>query len=120
MKTTNRLLAGATACATFGLLALGAAPAMAATTCPNPNSPAYPNGYYTKLIVTGISCAGGKEVMRAHRKCRVRNGGVKGRCPRINGWSATEKRRVSPTEFSSRVTLKKGSRTIVYYYSQDT
>lgn len=115
----NRLLAAATTCAVLGLGALGAAPASAAT-CSNPNSPEYPNGYYTKLVVTNISCSGGKDVMHAHRKCRVRNGGIKGRCARFSGWRCTETRRSSSTEFSARVTCKKGSRKVVYYYSQDT
>lgn len=119
MKRTPRLLAAAATCATLGLATMGAGTASAAT-CSNPNSPEYPNGYYTKLVVTGISCSGGKDVMHAHRKCRVRRGGVDGYCKRFNGWRCTEVRRSSSTEFSSRVTCKKGSRKVVYYYSQDT
>jgi hypothetical protein len=118
MIPRTRLLAAAAACAAIALPAIGASPAAATATCKGANSPEYPNGYYTKLVVTGISCAGGKDVMHGHYKCRIKNG-RKGRCPSFNGWSCSEKRRSGPTEFSSRVTCTKGNRKVVYYYSQD-
>lgn len=91
----------------------------ATATCPKPNSPPYPNGYYNRLVVTGTSCASGKKVMHAHHKCRTKHG-VRGRCGHVLGYRCTEKRRSISTEFNSRVTCKNGTRKVVYYYTQNT
>lgn len=109
------LAAAATVAAAVPLL--GASPAVAAKSC----SPgAYPgDGYFTRLTVTGISCAGGRSVERGHYTCRTRRG-IKGKCPRFSGWRCTEKRQAIPTEYNARVTCTKGSRKVVYYYQQNT
>lgn len=115
-KRRTRLLAAAAATAALALPAAGASPAAAATCKPG----AYPgNGYFTSLKAFGISCKGARDVMRAHYRCRVRNG-IRGRCPRVNGWRATEKRVAISTEYNARVTLRKGSRKVVYTYQQNT
>ena len=117
-KPRTRLLAAAATCAVLALPAFGAAPASAATTCSKLG--AYPGqGYFTSLKVTNISCAGGKDVMRGHYRCRIKNG-IKGRCRSFNGWSCTERRQAISTEYNARVICKKSGRTVNYTYSQDT
>lgn len=98
----------------------------ATATCPGANSPTYNSagygtqgGYFNRLVVTGLSCASGKKLMHAHHKCRFHNGGVKGRCAHVNGYSCTEKRTTSRIEINSRVTCKNGNRKVVYYYTQN-
>jgi hypothetical protein len=110
-----RLLAVA-ACAAAAVPLIGASAAAAATCTPGK----YPGqGYFTSLKVTGISCGGGRDVMRAHYRCRTKNG-IKGKCARVSGYRCSEKRNAIPTEYNARVTCKKGSRKVVYTYSQDT
>lgn len=112
----TRLLAAAAACAALALPAFGAAPASAAT-CGGLGK--YPgDGYFTSLKVTNISCAGGKDVMRGHYQCRIKNG-KRGRCPSFNGWSCTERRQAIATEYNARVICKKSGRTVNYTYQQN-
>jgi hypothetical protein len=115
IRRTRRLLAVAACAAAVPLV--GASSASAAT-CGGLGK--YPGqGYFTSLKVTGISCSGGKAVMKGHYRCRTKNG-IKGKCASFNGWRCSEKRQVIPTEYNARVTCKKGSRTVVYTYQQDT
>jgi hypothetical protein len=117
MTPRTRLLAAAASTAAIALSAVGASPA-AAKTCGG--LPDYPGqGYYLKLTVSGISCSGGKAVMKGHYRCRTKHG-IKGKCPSFNGWSCSEKRRAISTEYSSKVTCRKSGRTVVYYYQQNT
>jgi hypothetical protein len=110
-----RLLVAAI-CAAAALPLAGASPAAAATCKPGK----YPGqGYFTSLKVSHISCSGGRDVMRAHYRCRTRNG-IKGRCPSFNGWRCTERRQAIATEYNARVTCRKGSRTVIYTYQQNT
>ena len=110
------LLTAALATAAAGTL-IGAGPAAATKNC-TPGS--YPgSGYFTSLKVTGISCSGGRSVEKGHYRCRTKHG-IKGRCSSFSGWSCTEKRNAIATEYNARVTCKKGSRTVVYTYQQDT
>ena len=113
--TKPRLLAAAVGVAAALSLA-GASPAVAATCKPGK----YPGqGYFTSLKVTNISCSGGRDVMRAHYRCRTKHG-IKGRCPSFNGWRCTETRNAIATEYNARVTCRKGSRKVVYTYQQNT
>jgi hypothetical protein len=116
VRRTRRLLATA-ACAAAALPLAGASSAAAAT-CSGLGK--YPGqGYFTSLKVTGISCSGGKAVMRGHYRCRTKKG-IRGKCPSFNGWRCSEKRQAIPTEYNARVTCTKGSRKVVYTYQQDT
>lgn len=117
-RTRLLALAAGAAC----IVPLAAASPAAAKSCPltTKEQNSYPGqGYYTSLKATGISCSGAKDVMRAHYRCRTRNG-IQGKCPRLNGWRCSEKRVSASTEYNSRVTCRKGSRTVVYTYNQDT
>ena len=99
---------------------IGAGPALATKNCTPGSYPSSKGGYFLSLKVTGISCAGGRSVEMGHYRCRTKHG-IKGRCPSFNGWRCTEVRgRSIPTEYSARVTCKKGSRKVVYTYQQDT
>ena len=107
------------------LAALAAAVACAlpsaarAATC---HPPSYPgSGYFTSLTVHGTSCATGKKLALAYRRCRIRHGGVKGRCPGgVMGYACKERRNSIPTEIDAEVTCTRGARKIVHTYQQNT
>jgi len=88
-----------------------------AATC---SAPKYPgSGYFTSVKVSRLSCADGRRLVLNHYRCRTRSG-PKGRCARTSGYRCTEKRTTIPTEINGRVTCKRGSRSVVYTYQQNT
>jgi hypothetical protein len=89
--------------------------ANAARTCAPGKYPG--QGYFQRLVVSHVSCATGKRVMRAHYRCRVKHG-RKGFCPRVLGYRCKEVRNGISTEYNARVTCTRGSRKVVYYYQQ--
>ena len=125
---TRRLLTTATVALVALSLGAGSAAAAGPTataalkTCSSPNSPKYPSskgGYFTKLIVDGLSCADGKKVMMAHARCRLDNG-LKGKCPSVKSYTCTQRAgEVSSTEYNARVTCKKGNRRVQYFFQQN-
>lgn len=117
MTTPRTRLLGALAVTAAAAVAGSAASPAVAKTCSRPDYPG--QGYFNKVEAFGIGCPGAKKVVLAHYRCRTKNG-IKGRCPRFNGWTANEKRQAIATEYNARVTLKKGARKVVYYYNQDT
>lgn len=76
--------------------------------------------YVTTLTVTGVSCAAGKRQVRAFHRCRNRDGGRKGRCPRVDGYRCSDRRTGIRTQFSGRVVCRRGSRTVRHTYTQFT
>ena len=76
--------------------------------------------YVTTLSVTGLSCSSGKRQVRAFHRCRVRNGGRDGRCPRVDGWRCSDRRSGIRTQFSGRVRCTRGSRVVRHTYTQFT
>ena len=76
--------------------------------------------YVTTLSVSRLSCSSGKRQVRAFHRCRNRNGGRDGRCARVDGWRCSERRSGIKTQFSGRVTCKRGSRTVRHTYTQFT
>lgn len=77
--------------------------------------------YVTSLKVTGVTCAGGKRVVKAFNACRRASGGVRGGCTRrVLGYRCTERRQSIPTQFASRATCKNGSRVARFSYTQFT
>ena len=76
--------------------------------------------YVTTLSVTGLSCSAGKRQVRAFHRCRNRNGGRDGRCPRVDGYRCSDRRSGIKTQFSGRVTCRRGSRTVKHTYTQFT
>jgi hypothetical protein len=93
----------------------------AARACAAPHYPG--NGYFTSLRVAHTSCGTGRKVALAHYRCR-RKHGVRGHCHHaVLRFSCKEYRPASariPTQYSSRVTCKRGSRRVVFVYQQNT
>lgn len=96
----------------------GASAASAAKSCSTPNYPG--SGYFTSLKVSGTSCATARKVTLSHYRCRVRRGGADGRCTSTLSYRCSERRTSIPTEINARVTCKRGSRTVIYTYQQNT
>jgi hypothetical protein len=77
--------------------------------------------YTTSLSVKRVSCSKGESLVKAYYNCRKNNGGKKGRCGGVSGYSCTEKRYdVIPTQFSATATCKKGKKKVVHKYTQFT
>lgn len=117
-----KFLAAALAAALLLAVAASSGPitqAQAATPCKPPSR--YPgSGYFTSLKVSRTSCATGRKLTLAYYRCRVKNGRA-GTCnKRVLNYRCTEKRNRIPTEINARVTCKRGSRTIVHTYQQNT
>jgi hypothetical protein len=94
----------------------GARPtAHAARSCSPPKYPG--QGYFTSLQVSHVGCATGRKVTLAHYRCRIKHG-RKGHCARVLHYRCSETRRAIPTEYTSRVTCKRGARKVVYTYEQ--
>ena len=119
MTIARRGLLTAAVAAAAAVPLIGAGPAAATKNC-SPGS--YPgSGYFTSLKVTGISCAGGRDVEKGHYRCRTKHG-VQGKCRSFNGYSCSERRPASgrnKVEYNAKVTCKKSNRTVVYTYQQN-
>lgn len=77
--------------------------------------------YVTSLKVTRTNCATGKKLVKAYYRCRVRNGGVTGKCrSKVMGYSCRETRSGISVQFNATVTCRAGSRTVVHTYTQNT
>lgn len=77
--------------------------------------------YTTSLSVRKVSCSKGESLVKAYYACRKRNGGKRGRCRRVSGYSCSERRYDSiPTQFSATATCKKGGKKVVHKYTQFT
>jgi hypothetical protein len=77
--------------------------------------------YTTALSVKRVSCSKGESLVKAYFGCRKRNGGKKGRCGGVSGYSCSERRYDSiPTQFSATATCKKGKKQVVHKYTQFT
>jgi hypothetical protein len=77
--------------------------------------------YTTSLSVKRTSCSKGESLVRAYYNCRKRNGGKKGHCGGVSGYSCSERRsNAIPTQFDASVTCKKGRKTIKHTYTQFT
>jgi len=114
---SSRLAAGAVALAAASLLLL-VAPAAQAKSCKVGNDRSYGTTYVLKIGVKGVSCRSGKALIRAFHDCRP---GKKGRCPRVSGYSCTERRfNAIPISYDSDVTCTKGSRKVTHRYTQFT
>jgi len=77
--------------------------------------------YTTALSVKRVSCSKGESLVRSYYDCRRDNGGKKGRCSGVSGYSCSERRYdVIPTQFSATATCKKGKKKVVHKYTQFT
>jgi hypothetical protein len=104
----------------LGLL-LASVPAASASGCSVSTKPrAYGPTYVTSLSVVRVSCADGKDLIRAYDRCRRARAGVRGRCPRVHRFRCSERRRSISTEFSAKVSCARGARQVRFAYSQFT
>ena len=103
--------------AALAIVALAGVGTASAKSC----SPAkYPgDGYFTSLSVSGTSCARGREVQRAHYRCRISNGGRDGRCSRALGYRCRESRTRISTEINGRVRCTRSSAVVSFTYQQN-
>ena len=77
--------------------------------------------YVTSLTASGVSCSSAQTLVKAYHKCRRANGGADGRCTkRVSGYACSERRESISTQFDARATCKKGNRTVVQQYTQNT
>jgi hypothetical protein len=98
---------------------LAMAPAASAKGCRIGDERSYGTTYVTKISVSGTSCRSGRKVIRAFHSCRP---GKSGRCnKRVLGYSCSESRfNKGPTSYDSRVTCRKGGKTVKHTYTQFT
>jgi hypothetical protein len=97
---------------------LVAVPTASARDCRPPSYPG--SGYFLSLSVKGTTCAKGKRLARAYYRCRIENGGRRGRCNRrVMRYSCTETRQSISTEINAVVRCKRGSKRINHAYQQN-
>jgi len=115
-----------TACLLVAGLASAQSSIAATKSCASPARKAgLKGGYFSQLRVTSVSCSEGKKVVYGYYSCRMSRGGNKASCHgrTIRGLRCTEYRDPDlsiPTEFSARVTCRKGSKKVVHVYQQNT
>jgi hypothetical protein len=107
------------AIAALGSTASAAAPvATASKTCPRGDERSYGTTYVTYIAVSNTSCRNGRRLIRAYHACRP---GKSGKCPSVKGYSCSERRFDKiPTQYSSHVTCRKGSKKVKHDYTQFT
>jgi hypothetical protein len=113
------LLAALAACAAFAPAASADGPAATASkSCGVGDSRSYNTTYVLSISVKNTGCRSGKSLIRSFHSCRP---GKSGRCSRVKGYSCSESRfdRIR-TQYSSRVTCRKGGRTVKHTYQQFT
>jgi hypothetical protein len=75
--------------------------------------------YVLSVSATHIGCGKAKGLVKAFHTCRHKNGKA-GRCPHVKGYSCTESRISSPTQYDSKAICKKGSKVVRNTYTQNT
>jgi hypothetical protein len=96
----------------------GADPAATASkTCSVGDSRSYGTTYVLSISVRNTSCRAGRSLIRAFHDCRP---GKSGRCSRVKGYSCSERREEGRTQYDSRVTCRKGDKTVKHTYTQFT
>ena len=98
------------------LLAL--APAASAKSCRVGDERSYGTTYVLSISVSNTSCRAARKVIRAFHACRH---GKSGRCTGVLGYRCSESRfNTGRTSYDSRVTCRKGARTVKHTYTQFT
>ena len=109
-------------------VSLASLAAVAALAAAAPTAPAGPTataskscglkGYYSslgasyvyRLSVRGISCRAGRSNVKAYNACRRRNGGARGRCSSVRGYTCSESRRSSRFQFDASASCHTSTR----------
>lgn len=126
LRRTTLLAVAVTACALLavpaGAQAAGGPEAVASKSCSLAGKTrSLGPTYTTALSVRRVSCRKGRALVKAYYSCRVENGGRKGRCGGVSGYSCSERRYDAiPTQFSATATCKKGRKKVVHKYTQFT
>ena len=76
--------------------------------------------YVTSLMETGTSCATAVSLVKAYYRCRLGNGGKKGRCGSVAGFKCSEVRNSIKTQFTAKATCRRNAVTVVHTYTQFT
>jgi hypothetical protein len=78
--------------------------------------------YVFFLSVKGTKCSNGTKVAKAFNECRHAGHKRSGKCGhKVFGYRCSERRyNKSPLSYDSKVTCRKGSRSIVFRYTQNT
>ena len=111
-------LAVLASCAALAPSAHADAPAQASKGCDIGSGRGYGTTYVTRISVSGgPSCRGAKALIKSYHECRP---GKRGRCARVAGYRCSE-HRFNPSSFSydSKVTCRKGGRTVKHTYTQN-
>lgn len=111
----SRILGSLAVLATVTAL-LALAPAASAKGCRVGDEGSYGTTYVLSISVTDTSCRAGRKVIRAFHDCRP---GKTGRCSSAKGYSCSESRfNKGRTSYDSRVTCRKGGKTVKHVYTQ--
>ena len=110
-------LAVLAACAVVCPPASAGVPAQASKTCDPGNTRGYGTTYVLRISVSGgPTCSGAKQLIKTFHGCRP---GKRGRCPRVAGYRCSENRSNSTSQsYDSRVSCRKGGRTVKHTYTQ--
>lgn len=126
LRRTSLLVAAATVCALAvlpaGAQAASGPEAVAAKSCSlSGKTRSLGPTYTTALSVKRVKCSKGESLVKAYYNCRKANGGKKGKCSGVSGYSCSERRYDKiPTQFSATATCKKGKKKVVHSYTQFT
>ena len=76
--------------------------------------------YVNKLAARGVTCADARSFSKLYHACRHRNGGKRGRCPRVRRFRCKERRynTGSGLSFDSDVVCTRGSQRITSTFTE--
>jgi hypothetical protein len=90
--------------------------AQAAKSCRVGDTRGYGTTYVLGIRASGVSCRSARRLVRAFHACRP---GKSGRCPRVSRYRCSESRfNKSSQSYDSRVTCRRGDRTVKHTYTQ--
>ena len=90
--------------------------ARAARSCAVGDVRGYGTTYVLGIRASGVSCRRARRLVREFHACRP---GKSGRCPRVSGYRCSEYRfNKSSQSYDSRVTCRRGDRTVKHTYTQ--
>src|SRR5689334_9595683 len=122
MSLLRTIIAGAVACiATVAFAASASAGGPTAHAAANCSDLRPGDGYIVNIKTKGVGCKTGHKVAKAHRSCRLAHG-KRGKCTRkVLGYSCKEGKRNSiSTQFTAKVSCKRGSKRVSFVYQQNT
>ena len=76
--------------------------------------------YVLSLSAKNVSCRKAKRLVRAYYNCRLDNGGKRGKCGGVSGYSCSETRSGIKSQFDAKATCRKGGKRVTHTYTQNT